>query len=768
MIDASTIGTFRRLCVIVGGPGSGKSLLLRVLAREFAKDSYVGIRIRLRDLATRMQNTGCGVEEGLLQLGTDGTGLSSEQLRAAHLSELVLLCDGLDECGDRQLDIVSGLKDISASHPSYRIVVTTRPIGYSTSELSDWRHYELAPLAEADTAKHLTTLCRYAQDEDGTEEGDDLLARIRTYLEEGGASQILARSPLLLAFGAALFLNWGGPSKTKLELYRRIFSLIDDAPVLHGAELDPPAKAVRKSVLNELGWLICTSPLEPAEELERRCAQTMTQTLSVTYLKALAEVEASVIYWEEKGLIERLRHSGDDLIAFIHKTCGEFAAARHLSEMEPKDAQRAIEWVLSKPDWDEILVFVAGTPLASTLAEMLVVEFDAKDSDESKLNRLFRVLVRPEMSLKPAERDSLLKRVSAFIRSEDRQKAYRVGLCLAERDLSHMPEAEQMASALLVASAEWSRLVGWAVLVRHFPDSVNRKDLEEALAHFMDRSGSSDFFVLREAKRPFGPLPDRGVFENFVLGASQLLLPERNKAEQDRLIDAVWKSQPNATFRFVTRFEVLLKLLGREDALKFSVPRKRSLGTVPYFSVPREIDAGSIALSFEVVPSAFMSDDFVFLPGTGLKYLAAFFEMAGIMNVPASDVCVWQSDDVRTDAVHALMRAAAYVYDLPAERLAVEARQVATLGESLQNDGKTMKFQESLPNVDVAEIDWSRAKNVDIDINLLEDLFIISHNGCGIWLRSSLTNGFMAPAAGACASVYSERAKGMRYIGQRH
>ena len=147
VIEAKTIGTFRKLCVIVGGPGSGKSLLLRVLAREFAKDAYVSLRVRLRDLATRMQETGCGVEEGLLQLGVDGAGVTRDQLRAASLSDLVLLCDGLDECGERQFDIAAGLKDISASHPSYRIVVTTRPIGYSTSELRDWRHYEIAPLA---------------------------------------------------------------------------------------------------------------------------------------------------------------------------------------------------------------------------------------------------------------------------------------------------------------------------------------------------------------------------------------------------------------------------------------------------------------------------------------------------------------------------------------------------------------------------------------------------------------------------------------------
>ena len=215
-IDARTIGTFQRLCVVVGGPGSGKSLLLSVLAREFAKDSYVSIRIRLRDLATRMKNYGCGVEEGLLQLGVDGTGITQEQLREANFSELVLLCDGLDECGDRQLDIVSGLRDISASHPPYRIVVTTRPIGYTTGELQDWRHYEIAPLAERDTAKNLETLCRCARDGDSTEEADKLLVRIRAYLKEHGVSRVLARSPLLLALGAALFLKWGYLGNTKL------------------------------------------------------------------------------------------------------------------------------------------------------------------------------------------------------------------------------------------------------------------------------------------------------------------------------------------------------------------------------------------------------------------------------------------------------------------------------------------------------------------------------------------------------------------------
>ena len=146
-------------------------------------------------------------------------------------------------------------------------------------------------------------------------------------------------------------------------------------------------------------------------------------------LKAAEAVENSIKYWEEKGLIERLRHSDIDLIAFIHKTCGEFAAAMHLAEMQPNEARQAVKPVLSNPDWEEILDFATDTPLASMLAEMLATEYEAVDSDEATLNRLFRVLARPEASLSPTVRMSFLEQVFTLARSEDRQKGHTVSVC---------------------------------------------------------------------------------------------------------------------------------------------------------------------------------------------------------------------------------------------------------------------------------------------------------------------------------------------------
>ena len=447
----------------------------------------------------------------------------------------------------------------------------------------------------------------------------------------------------------------------------------------------------------------------------------MERALGTTDLQAQSVVEACVTYWESKGLIERLRHAGIDYLAFIHKTCGEYAAALHLSEMESDDARKAIREVLANPDWDEILDFATSTSLATTVAETLVAELGASDPDESALNRLFRVLVRAETALSPIERRSFLEQVFAFARSEDRQKAYTVGRCLTEHDLSRFPEAETMAWDLVSAPADWSRLVGWAVIVRDFPGRVERGVLEDILADFLERSSAEDFFVLRMWKPPFGPLPDRGVFENFVVGALRLLLAECDARYQDRLLADVRQSQSNATMGFTMRLDELLKELGREDLFDARIRDKGVRGSLD-FSVPAEFEQGAAALMSDVVPSAFLASTASPRPRTGAKFLAAFFEMAGILHTTASDVYVWTLGRRRLGAVHALLRAGAAVYGLPAGRLGAEAQEIIAAVESLRRKDGRQSFLSVLPSVDASEIDWRRVRDVEIGTDLLERL----------------------------------------------
>ena len=715
-IDARTIGTFRGLCVVIGGPGSGKSLLLEVLAREFAKDSFVSLRVRLRDLARRIERDGCTVEEGIFALGLDGSGISPEQLRAASLSELVILCDGLDECGDRQSIIASGLRSIAASHPSYRIVVTTRPIGYSTSELRNWRHYDLVPFAAKDVPKHLEILCRAALGSDAA--GDDHLRdRVKAYLREDDAARTLARTPLLLALGASLFLRWQHPGRSKSELYARIFKLIDDLPSPRKGETPAvPTRAVRDGVLNELGWQVVASPLLASDDVERRCAKNLRAAMGTTYLQALSDVQQSINYWEAAGLVERLSHAGLDLIAFVHKTCGEFAAARHLAAMDPERARTLIRDELSNPDSEEILDFATQTPLATTLAEMLTAEIEAVEIDPNMQNRLLRILARPETSLSSTQRRSFLERLFDLVQSADRQKAYSAGLCLIRNDLGRLPEAEGMASRLRTAPAEWSRLVGWAVLCTHFPRNLDHEELEDAFNHFGMRSTDPEFFV--QSHSVFGPLPERDVFEEFLIGVLRCLLPGKDPRYQDWFIDLVHDTEGD---HFIyLRFHALLQELGREDAVR---QHSRQLMTSVDLAALSASTRRIASVLSDVVSAAFLREPPEPLPETGLKFLSAFQRMSGMLDSPLSDIHkAFPSGGKQLTEVHALFRTAASVFDLPAERLAAEARCAVDAIEALAVEGKAASGFEVFPAVDAPEAHWERAVDLRIDDGHLETL----------------------------------------------
>ena len=721
-VDARTIGTFRGLCVVIGGPGSGKSLLLEVLAREFAKDSFVSLRVRLRDLARRIERDGCTVEEGIFALGLDGSRISPEQLRAASLSELVILCDGLDECGNHQSNIASSLRSIAESHPSYRVVVTTRPFGYDTSELRTWRHYDLVPFAAKDVPKHLEMLSRAAPGSDVA--GDDHLRdRVQAYLTENESARTLSRTPLLLALGASLFLNSQHPGRSKSELYARIFRLIDDLRSPRKETPAVPTGAIRDSVLNELGWQVVASPLLASDEVERRCAKNLRAAMGTTDLQALSDVQQSINYWEAAGLVERLSHAGLDLIAFVHKTCGEFAAARRLAAMDPERARTLIRDELSNSDSEEIFDFATQTPLATTLAEMLMAEIEAVETDPNKQNRLLRILARPETSVSSTQRRSFLERLFALVQSADRQKAYSTGLCLIRNDLGRLPEAEEMASRLLTARAEWSRLVGWAVLCTHFPRNLDNGELEDAFHDFVTRSRDPEFFVQKHSvfgPLVVGPLPERDVFEKFLIGALRCLLPGKDARYQDQFLAAVVVHDTQSyhfTFRFHAVLRELLQQLGREDAVRQQSQRLR----VDF--VVRPAGARSIkSFLSEVVSAAFLREPPEPPPKTGLKFLSAFQRMSGMLDSPLSDIDALPSGGQQLAEVHALFRAAASVFDLPAGRLAAEARCVADAIESLVVDGSAASAFDIFPAVDAPEAHWERAVDLRIDNDCLEVL----------------------------------------------
>ena len=611
-IDAKTIGTFRKHCVVVGGPGSGKSLLLKVLAREFGKDAFISLRVKLRDLSTRIKETGCTVEEGLLSLGLGGSRVSPKQLSAVGLSELVFLCDGLDECSNYQSVIASGLKDIAASSPSYRIIVTTRPIGYATSELRDWRHYEIRPLNPDKVADQLEILCRGALGTVSDSE-DQLRADIDTYMNASGARKFISRSPLLLAFAAALILNRQTLGKSKTDLYAGIFKLIDDDdnPRKDNAPAALQEEEVRNSVLNHLGWLVSTSPLLTEEEIKKQCAKNIERDFGEPHLKSLSLARNSITYWKEAGLIERISYSGQELITFIHKTCGEFAAARYLATIDETEVRQLIEKEFDNPDWEEILDFATQTSVAEMIADVIIDRAKASELSSRLIDRAFHVLARPEIRLAPPKLDAFLEQMFALARAEDRQKAYRIGVCMVNNNMSHVSEVAERSERLLEAQAEWSRLIGWTILVCHFPDRLDSSELENKILYYAALSNDDNLFIRPNHDdsliRPMASLlyrgPDRELFELFLINALEALLENLTVARQDKLFAAIGKLQALRTRDSMIRLENLLRRIGRRDALSMF---GEMFGTSNW--ITSEFDAGYRTLFQDVMVGAFVTE----------------------------------------------------------------------------------------------------------------------------------------------------------------
>ena len=723
IIDAKTIGTFRKHCVVVGGPGSGKSLLLQVLARELGKDAFVSLRIKLRDLAKRIETTGCTVEEGLLSLGLDGSGISPEQLRSAGFSDQVFLCDGLDECGNHQADIASGLKAISVSSPSTRIIVTTRPIGYETSELRHWRHYEIRPLNPGEATGQLEILCRSALGTVSDSE-DQLRADIDTYMDTSGSRNFISRSPLLLAFAAALILKRKTLGRSKTDLYVRIFKLIDDAPdPRKGIALSVP-RAIRDSVLNQLGWLVSSSPLLTAEEIEKQCAKNIEHGFGEPYLKSLSLAQNSVAYWEKAGLIERISHSRQDLITFIHKTCGEFAAARYLDTISNTEARQLVEKEFDNPEWEEILDFATQTSVAEMIADVIIDRAGTAEPASGLIDRAFHVLARPEIRLAPSKLDMFLEQMFALAQAEDRQKAYRVGLCMANNNMSHVSEVAERSKRLLMAQAEWSRLIGWTILVCHFSDRLDRSELENVILYYATLSNDDNLFIQPQNLFSFGH-PDKKLFELFLINALETLLADLTVARQDELLAAVGKLQIFPTFSSMNRLKSLLCRIGRMDALSMF---EGEYGTFDWSM--SEFEAGSRTLFQDILVGAFVDEIALDPPNTGMKHFGAFLQLAQIMEVPVYDVKVW-ADVGDLSHVQELLRVAAIIFELSPERLAAEMQHF------YEGTGVQKRFRERfyvanmVPSVDAHEVNWERAKKVEFDDTILEKL--VYHPS--LWLK---------------------------------
>jgi HEAT repeat protein len=390
---AESLLTCTEDCILVGGPGAGKSSLLRTvlisLARRWQSGqpglAEVPVQVIASDLVDRRplpEAIAAGVTANLSPVGLMAPWLPEFfARRPADGVRWLVLVDGLDEVLDPQarrrvLDKLAGVR-LGAAPSPYRFVVATRPlIDYEFPPQLAWptRRLELQPFG----AGQIGELAERWFTELGVTEPAQAAARFASTLKQAQLGDP-ARTPLMATMLCQLFAI--DPSRSmpasRAEAYGEYADLLqsrqyaDPAGGVYGqmkAALGPygsSATAAGTAVLNDgpdliarLAYCRMGGDGHPAAEL----LAAWTQDRRPRHVQAAA--------WH-MFLRELLRRSGlltertGDFV-FLHQTVTEFLAARYVAGDRERSAAAFSElfhfgpptrdsgqlhWRL--PDWDE-------------------------------------------------------------------------------------------------------------------------------------------------------------------------------------------------------------------------------------------------------------------------------------------------------------------------------------------------------------------------------------------------------------------------------
>ncbi|MGR9044899.1 MAG: NACHT domain-containing protein, partial [Gammaproteobacteria bacterium] len=336
-----------RLIVILGDPGSGKSMLLNTLAMQWAEQRPVErdrdrlpLLIELKAYISNQQENHC---RDFLEYLDHGPGA------AAHLNQMQLdtalqrgnayfLLDGLDEIFDpnARQELANQLVRLSVRYEHARFIVTSRIIGYDLVapilRSADFQHFVLQELDEPQQKCFLERWHQLAYRDEY--ERENKLIRLRTSIREVPAIRELAENPLLITLMALLNRHQELP-RDRNELYEQASRILlqqwdaskalQEDSLLEEQSLDYKDK---QAILRVVAMAMQTGPTGLAGNVisEQDLENTLTEYLSSLNYEKPKQIS--------KRLIRQLRDRnfilcllGDDYFAFVHRTFLEFFCA---------------------------------------------------------------------------------------------------------------------------------------------------------------------------------------------------------------------------------------------------------------------------------------------------------------------------------------------------------------------------------------------------------------------------------------------------------
>lgn len=406
-----------RRAVVLGAPGSGKSTMLRYIARRAAEnsDGPIPILVSLRDFATaKSQSPLLSLRQFALEQTTLGDVTLHGALSQVIDAERVLwLLDGLDEARDlaretsRQIGKLPGL-----------LLLTSRPVGYVDHGLKSLPHFEVLPLDSENIVDFIYSWMKLMAGgrKDGIEEANERLEHLEDQLDKKPQLQALTQNPLLLTFLVTLVDREIKPELPdhRVELYARYIVELMEWEISRQIEgvdktnwkLGPLEGEVARIAVFDgfhyLGWALHLhyhggkGQVAPDKSLLIKALTHYYKKDNYPKPKNLAE--AVFVFWQHAGLLDVWRIGSQTYLAFRHLTFQEYAAAWGLNRAFQKNKRIAWEFLSPRVHhyaWREPILLCVGLLDNNNLDYLVRRLLLRKGLDESILHlnlRLAKVL----------------------------------------------------------------------------------------------------------------------------------------------------------------------------------------------------------------------------------------------------------------------------------------------------------------------------------------------------------------------------------------
>ncbi|NER22833.1 MAG: NACHT domain-containing protein [Symploca sp. SIO1C2] len=405
-----------RYLVILGDPGSGKSMLLQYLALNWARsplDNAIELRIPLLiELRTYILDRNTGGCKDLLDFLDKGNVICrlnphrlQERLKAG---KVLVMFDGLDEVFEpRQREkVITDIHRFTNEYPKVRVIVTSRIIGYKPQRLRDaeFRHFLLQDL---DSRQIQDFIHRWHQ-LTFTDEADKLRKRERLQraIDTSKAIRELAENPLLLTMMAILNRNQELP-RDRPELYLQASRvLLHQWDVEQKLLADPQLNAVtidykdKQAMLRQIAYFMQGADKGLAGNLIRG---NNLEGLLFDYIESLKVGNARTI---ARLLIEQLRSRnfilcflGGDVYAFVHRTFLEYFCAWEYVWQFQQTQTLSIEQLKTEvfgkhwqdESWQEVLQLIAGMIDAKFVGQIIEYLIEQKIDKRDFLDKYRRL-----------------------------------------------------------------------------------------------------------------------------------------------------------------------------------------------------------------------------------------------------------------------------------------------------------------------------------------------------------------------------------------